>query len=500
MSSAAPKPFSASSSVGSGFPPMSSAAPTPFSAFSTKKPDSSSGGAAFPPMSAAAPKPFGAAATKKEEEKKSTNATSSSSSASIPSMSATSMKHFSDSSAPVPSYSVSSSWEKQLWGQVTQFSEVLQNTKRFSTILKTSVVSTDFGAKIEEGVMNCQENLSHSEKFNSQYSEARELLVHLLSVQDDLRRQCEQSLAAIADRSSKKSLTVTARKEPLDSESQYKRQKILAKSHKVQDLLETTKQCLLLNKGMFSFPLNQHQAILRPSEYFNQMSSPMPPARRQSSQSANSTVFKSLTDQYDRARNIHALSESLGQAVDRLSSSTPRRARTHHQTPDSRAKKASSLTSIRKSISPLPTKHLGPMLSAKAQQSQSTSITEHNDLLRSIAGDLSRRDRDPKSFHLANRMMASSNSIPDWKSKGKSELMPSSRKQKANAVSLSTASPVVKTLFSSPIAGSQTRKQWSTKTSATTSMLQVKIPSNLKEISASDAAKSALCKCKLSFF
>ena len=482
---------------------MSNAAPTPFSAFGTKKPESSSGGAAFPPMSAAAPKPFGAAASAKEEKKTTTAPSSSSAAAAaFPPMSSAAPKPFSASSSSVASVSVksylaSSTWEKQLWGQVARFSKITSDTKRLSSNLKTSVVSAAFGSQIEEGSFHCQENLSHAENISGQHSEYRDLLVHLLSIQDDLRRQCEQSLGALTDRSSKKSLTATARKEPLDSGSQYKRQKILSKSHKVQYLLETTKQSLLLNKDMFSFPPNQRQAILRPSEYFNQLSSPQLPARRQSSQAANSIVFKSLTGQYERARNVLSLSESLQQAVDRLSSSTPRRARSL-QTPDSRAKKVIAFTSNRKSISPLPTKHLGPMLSSKPEQSKSTSITDRHALLRSIAGDLSHRDKGPKSFHLANRMMTSSDSIPDWKSKGKCELMPSSRKQNCNTAGFSIASPVVKTLFSSPIAQSQTRQQWNTQTSATTSMLQVNMPSSLKEISASDAAKSALCKFQLS--
>jgi hypothetical protein len=424
-------------------------------------------------MSFAAPKPFGGEATKNEISSKPSSTSS---------------------VATTFSYTVSTVFEKQLWEQVTQFSKLTNGTNNLQTNIKSAVVTHEFETEIKDVAFNCQEQFSYTDIINSQYSDIRERLVQLVSVQDDLARQQKESQVAINDQIAQKSLTMTARKEPLDAESQMKRNLILSKCLKVQNLIETLEECISLNRDIFIFSSNQHQEPLRPSVYFNQISSPKQPPRRQTSQSANNALFKSLTGQYDKARDIHAVSESLQRSVTRLSES---RQTSRRQTPVSQHTRSPIVTSARKSISPLPTKNIASLLSSKSKPPKISSVSESNALLRCIAGDLS-LPSVPKSFYLANRMTtANSVAIPEWRSKGKNELLTSSRAKDTKSSEISRTShtsPVVKTLFSSPIAGSQPRSQWSMQANTASSSLKVNIPTSLKEVHVSDAAKIALTK------
>eukprot|EP00804_Cyclotella_cryptica_P018819 CCRYP_018694-RF/>CCRYP_018694-RF protein AED:0.08 eAED:0.23 QI:0/0.28/0.25/1/0.57/0.62/8/398/3234 len=540
MSASAPKPFSSSAaSSGSGFPHMSASSPTPFSSFGAKEEASasSSTSSSFPPMSAIAPKPFGSAASapKKEEESK-----PASSGAAFPPMSASAPKPFSSSAAssgsgfphmsassPTPfssfgakeeasasssmsssfppihstkaiwekqaapsaivsisSYVVFSNYEKQLWEQVSQFRNSLYDARCLPVNPKTSIIES----KIEKVTHHCQERISFADQLSELNADIRNRLVYLFSVEDDLLRQHKAAKNSINDQISKKDHSFTARNEPLDAEAEMKRRGILSKCIDVQNLLLMTKQCLSLNTEIFSSSSNHHQEPLRPSEYFNQWSFPKPSSRRQTSLTANNAIFRSLTAQYDRARDLHSSSETLQQSVSSLSESAKHSARL---TPVSRTKRAPTSASVRRSISPLPTKHFVSSLNKKTPSTIS-SIVGQNSLMRDIISALqSHPCNSAKLFYLAKRRSSTrSIGIPDWKSKGKNELMPSSRPPATKVVH--NTSPVAKTLFSSPIAGRKARAEWSTKSASASSTLQFNIPKNLQEINVTDAAKAAL--------
>lgn len=381
-------------------------------------------------------------------------------------------------------------YEKQLWEQVAEFSKLTSDASSLQSDIRTAVVAPELEEKISELLSRCQEKLSHVNNIHIDKSDDQERLIHLLGVQDDLCRQHQQARNAIHDQSSKESFSMAARKEPLDAVSQSSRRRILSKCCNVQRLLESSEQCLSLNKYLFG---SQHRAPLRPSEYFNQLTNSSPIIRHPS-QSANNAIFKSLKGQYDRTLNIDTLSKTLQQSVTRLSESHPHRLN-RHQTTESQVKRASAVISGRKSISPLPTKHITSLFSSQKTKPMTPSSMEYNSLLRRIADDLSHsaQDRGVKIFHLANRKPYSSTGVSDWKSKGKNELLPSTRKKEHIMERKQNSSPVVKTLFSSPIAGTQSRPQWSTQSNvAPSGKLVVNIPTSLKEIHASDAAKTAL--------
>eukprot|EP00804_Cyclotella_cryptica_P018822 CCRYP_018694-RB/>CCRYP_018694-RB protein AED:0.13 eAED:0.13 QI:0/0.4/0.5/1/0.6/0.5/6/398/2810 len=473
-SASAAKPFSSSAaSPGSGFPHMSASSPTPFSSFGAKKEASASSSmsSSFPPMSAIAPKPFGSAAS------------------AFPKPFSMSIINQEKQAAPsaivsISSYVVFSNYEKQLWEQVSQFRNSLYDARCLPVNPKTSIIES----KIEKVTHHCQERISFADQLSELNADIRNRLVYLFSVEDDLLRQHKAAKNSINDQISKKDHSFTARNEPLDAEAEMKRRGILSKCIDVQNLLLMTKQCLSLNTEIFSSSSNHHQEPLRPSEYFNQWSFPKPSSRRQTSLTANNAIFRSLTAQYDRARDLHSSSETLQQSVSSLSESAKHSARL---TPVSRTKRAPTSASVRRSISPLPTKHFVSSLNKKTPSTIS-SIVGQNSLMRDIISALqSHPCNSAKLFYLAKRRSSTrSIGIPDWKSKGKNELMPSSRPPATKVVH--NTSPVAKTLFSSPIAGRKARAEWSTKSASASSTLQFNIPKNLQEINVTDAAKAAL--------
>jgi hypothetical protein len=377
-------------------------------------------------------------------------------------------------------YTVTSKYEKQLWEQVAQFSKLTRDAKNLQSELKNAVISPELESEIKQAASKCQEHLSNANNFSQQHSDAKERLVYLLSVHDDLNRQNKVSMNSINDQVEKKSLTLVARKEPLDADSQLRRQNILSKCHKVQSLLETSEQCLSLNKEVFT--LSSKQKPIRPSEYFNQISSPKPSGHRQTVQSANSAILLTLKQQYEKCQDMSSRSETMKQSVTRLSDHP-----NHRQVPDSSVKKTRRITSARKSISPLPTKHIASLLSS-TKKSKAVSTLESHNVLRSFANEVS-QNHCCKSHHLRT---ASSRPapIPDWRSKGKNELLPNSRKQEMH-VTNQQSSPVVRSLFSSPVASSH---RWNSPSTQSSTALQINIPTNLKEINSADAAKSALAK------
>jgi hypothetical protein len=397
-------------------------------------------------------------------------------------------------SVSISSYMASSKYEKQLWEQVSQFRYLFRDSHCLRGHPKNSFISSQFEAEIENVARNCQEKISIAHQLSELNADIRNRLFHLFSVEDDLLRQHKAAKNSIDDQTSKKDHSLSARNEPLDAETEMKRRGIVNKCNAVQNLLVTTKQCLLLNTEIFSLSSNHHQEPLRPSEYFNQWSSPKPSTHRQTSLTANNTIFKSLTGQYDRARDLHTSSETLQQSVTSLSESAKYSRRS---TPVSRTRRAPTFASARKSISPLPTKHISSSLNKKSPGIIS-SIVGQNSLMRGMPSAVSRTiyySSPAKSFYLANRRSSThSDVVPDWKSKGKNELVSSSRLHVTKVVQYT--SPVVKTLFSSPIAGTKARPEWSTKSQCASSTLQINIPKNLQEINATDAAKAALGELK----
>merc|ERR1711957_340783 len=85
---------------------------------------------------------------------------------------------------------------------------------------------------------------------------------------------------------------------------------------------------------------------------------------------------------------------------------------------------------------------------------------------------------------------STSQAIPDWRSKGKNELLSNS---KAVLTPRPLAvSPVVKTLF--PVTETKARPDWNTTSEAENVLLRVNIPQKLNQINHADAAKTALAK------
>jgi len=389
-------------------------------------------------------------------------------------------------------FSVSSQYEATLWDQVYRFLVKYSFVKDIRQHVK-GCISADLEADIETLVNKYQEQISNATFFEEQNADIKERLVYLFSVQDDLDRQKREAYTAIEEQTSKKTSSLLARKEPLNAECELQRRNIVAKCHEVQNLLSMVESRLSLNKEIFSCAADSHGDTLRPSYYFDQWSSSKPVGRTQTSKTATNAMFKSLTGGYDRVRELQSVVDSLSQKSISMSEAN---ASNKSCGSTSAAKRKSRLVSSHKNMSPLPRKILtSPLAAKRLTQKDNKSFMKRQSLLRSIASDLFNKVHASKDFSLANRgSSAKGVPIPDWKSKGQNQLLPISRPQESRIVSKSAASPVAKTLFSSPLAGAKARPEWSIASERDTALLKVNIPQKLNEIDASDAAKSALAK------
>ena len=500
-------------SSGAAFPPMSNAAPK--NPFSASKPSSSSSAAAFPPMSKSAPKPFGVGTTKNDADTTKSKTTT----ASFPPMSATSPKPFGGIGSttstvapattttnnplknekkkeqPAQTFSVSSEYEAELWQQVSKFHEKTTMAKKLQQEVN-SCIPSDLQEDIDSLVSTYQEKLSNSELFKSQNTNIQKRLLQLFSIQDDLTRQKKQSHIAIKEQTSDQPSSNLVSKEPLDAESEKKRRAIVSKCNKVQSLISTVEDRLSMNKEIFSCS-TEAQDEVRPSDYFNQWSrSPPPKSRKQTAKGATTFLLKSLTTGYDKVRDFDSFSQHISEQATQLKES--QESKNQGTANKSVAKRTTIKTRLgsRTIISPRPTSHLRSPLTRRSKPgtTNETSILERHKCLRQMNNTLFNDDRTAKTFYLRGQMgNANQSAMPDWRSKGKNELLSTSKATMTNLVPKlnTTSSAVAKTLFSSPMAGTTARSDW---TSGDQGLLKINIPQQLKQINHADAAKEALSK------
>jgi len=396
---------------------------------------------------------------------------------------------------PAQNFSVSSEYEAELWQQVSKFHEKTTMAKKLQQEVR-SCIPSDLQEDIDSLVSTYQEKLSNSELFKSQNTDIQKRLLQLFSIQDDLTRQKKQSHIAIKEQMSGQPSSNPVTKEPLDAESEKKRRAIVSKCNKVQSLISTVEDRLSMNKEIFSCSIETQDEI-RPSDYFNQWSrSPPPKSRTQTAKGATTFLFKSLTTGYDKVRDFDSFAQHISEQATQLKES--QESKNQGTVNKSVAKRTTIKTRLgsRTIISPRPTSHLRSPLTRRSKPgtTNETSILERHKCLRQMNNTLSNDDRTAKTFYLRGQMgNANQSTIPDWRSKGKNELLSTSKATTTNLVpKLNTTSPAVaKTLFSSPMAGTTARSDW---TSGDQGLLKINIPQQLKQINHADAAKEALSK------
>jgi len=429
-----------------------------------------------------APKPFGAFSNVSKNALKTLTATSSS---------GTSFAV--QQEQPNLIFSVSSRYEGELWDQVNRFSTMTSNAKELQSEAALLCATSDLGNDIEKMANKYREKISNAGHFKDHNKAIHKRLHHLLSVQDDLDRQKKESNLAIKEQFTEQESSLNlARKEPLDAESEKMRRAIVSKCHQVQNLISTVESRLTLNKEIFSCSAGNQQDTLRASDYFNQRSQPV--GRQQTTKGATHALFKSLTSAYDRVRDFSKDVDYLSDEALRLYESQDN---STQELPQSCVKRIKNKSGLRKNISPRPTSHLTSPLTNRRKpplSSMPTSLLQRQNSLRRLAKELSGETgggSSPKTFFLRGQMIpqgSSASLIPDWRSKGKNELY---KAEQTSIVPQSLAvSPVVKTLFSSPISGTKARSDWNT----TSACLRVNIPQKLRQVDVADAAKVALAK------
>jgi len=550
MSVAAPtnpfsKPVEKKSGSSSAFPPMATKAPTPFSASSSagvtsgpKKP-SSSNSSAFPSMPKTAPSnPFSGRGygsstfsfgAKAEKPSSSDDAASNSPQLSFDSKpsSASAFPHVSTSaskfglfssvqktpkdnfaksnqnatvnvpSEPVQadkSYSAASAYEAELWTQVKLFSQQLQAVRNLQSEAK-SCMSSDLAKEIDSLVTKYQEKLAQADFDDSEQAATNQRIVQLFSIQDNLNRQRNESSATIKEQTSDHGATADAKREPLDSVSEKQRRAIALKFRRLDRLQKTAETFGALNGEIFE---RENSNIIRPSEFLRSRKSSSRPFRHQTSKSANMALLKALKEGYDDVQELSRFVETISHNQMNLTGSLPDYPRTAEKTSVTRltTRTRASVSHIsprpNKITSPLLGRKKAPSISVKGQSpSSSSSLLRRHKLMRGV-GKEQCGACNAKTFQLRDQSVTLRKpNIPDWRSKGKNELFCSS-----NLVTETRLDPrpspsaVVKTLFSSPIAGSP-RTEWNNRDPTP---LKVNVPQKLKTVRAEDAAAAALAK------
>ena len=387
---------------------------------------------------------------------------------------------------PKKTYSVSSGYEAELWRQVTLFCKATTAVKEL--LCDASVcIESDLATSIERMVDKYQEKISKASRSEEENSNLQQRLVHLLSVQDDLEKQKRETTIALEEQTSDNAPKNIARKEPLDADSEWKRRRIVYKCREIRNLISIVDTRLALNKELFSF-----FGDIKRDEVQSEMVSL---SLSKTTQSATRALFMSLTSGYEHVRDFDSFVKILLEKTTTLSSSYKA---TQGQPPRSgkKVRVRSRGAFSRRTISPLHTSHLTSPLMKKMDPTKTQSIIKRNSLLRQAASSLSSNGScSSNTFYLRERMITQSSAanqgnIPDWKSKGRSELFSTSKLSKpgSSTPKPATTTPVAKALFASPLAGTKARPEWNTDEP----LLKVKIPQKLKQIDSTEAAKTAL--------
>ncbi len=390
---------------------------------------------------------------------------------------------------PKKTYSVSSGYEAELWRQVSLFCKATEAVKEFSRGASVCIDS-DLATSIERMINKYQEKISNATRSEEENADVQRRLVHLLSVQDDLEKQKKETNSALEEQTSDDAPKNIARKEPLDAESEWKRRKIVYKCREIQNLMSIVDTRLALNREIFSF--------FDDIEEDEDKSGAVSLSLSKTTQSATRALFMSLTSGYEHVRDFDSFVKILLEKTATLSSSY----KAIHGQPQRSAKKVKIRSRggfSRRIISPLPTSHLtSPLMKKKDPSKPKSSTIKRNSLLRQAASSLSSNGTcSTNTFYLRERLVSQSSTaksqgnIPDWKSKGRSELFSTSKlssKPESSTPKPTVMTPVAKALFASPLASTKARPEWNTNEP----LLKVEIPQKLKQIDTTVAAKTAL--------
>lgn len=393
----------------------------------------------------------------------------------------------SSSASPKKTYSVSSGYEAELWRQVTLFCKATAAVKEFSRDASVCI-EPDLATSIERMVNKYQEKISNTSRSEEENADLQQRLVHLLSVQDDLEKQKKETNTALEEQASDNAPKNIARKEPLDADSEWKRRKIVYKCREIQNLISIVDTRLALNKEIFSFFDDIKEDELQSETVSLTLS--------KTKQSATRALFMSLTSGYEHVRDFDSFVKMLLEKTTALSSSY--KATQGHPSRSAKKVRVRSRGGFsRRTISPLPTSHLtSPLMKTRDPSKTQSSIIKRNAMLRQAASSLSTNGScSSNTFYLRERLITQSSAanqgnIPDWKSKGRSELFSTSKLSKpgSSTPKPATAMPVAKALFASPLAGTTARPGWN----IDEPLLKVEIPQKLKQIDTNEAAKTAL--------
>eukprot|EP00978_Attheya_sp_CCMP212_P039637 scaffold207977_cov55-Attheya_sp.AAC.1 len=530
IASTAPTPFIGSGKLAapapSGYPPLSSNAPTPFSSsVSQAEPRPSFGSIStnYPPISSTAPTPFGGLTKKPSASKapipvnaiSNTNTFSVNSPASNPlrkSATNTASSTLSKLESPKEKeYIASSEYEARLW-------DVVQNMRRVQEEISSRTKQSHnddeknncFVNDISKLVETLEKLKAYARKLSSNLEEQKDGGILLLSRKVDIQRQTAESRRLIDQQTGTRDRNVshadTARKQPLDAESENTRRSLASKATGTQRAIATAQDRLRLMQRMF-----EHEKLRSGDTHFSthltQTSMARHPGDDDSARrTANVTLFNSLKKEFDLTRQFETESSSIEKKVKDLAEKKVKvesfKAGKRDDVDTDRLFLSPAKRGYGPRLKPVPLSFSSPLdAKHKARSLALTSVTDESEIrsqvqsaARCIMGSLNACPVTwiPCRPRFDEKPSVQSLGVPQkWRQAGGSQLMSpaDSIPGKRSSHVYETLSPSAKPTFSTP--SISLRSDWKIVSSG---KLSFPIPKNVKEVHASSVAEGALAR------
>jgi len=383
-----------------------------------------------------------------------------------------------------------------MWKCVNEFDESLDGIREIVKSLSDAKISkdnADLETKIERMIDTCDQIKSTSMTFDEKVKGQSERALFLLSRKDDLERQVDEAKRLINEQRDRESGN-TLGDQPLDAETEKLRRKLGACAVETQHSIAHVKTRLCLLIDVFE------SSEKKPKRSAYPFGSPrQTPSRQKKAQMAlKSGVLRGYERAQQLSKTADSLQEQVKEAADEIASSKP---------------SSSSARKSRTRIAPLPVTFTSPSAKKKSQskvnQQAKAGIVQRQAAVENAIRALGQAQDSLHVKKFRHRGIIGSDAgetrqaiAGDWRSKGAtSQLMssvctPLPKMGALTSVSTPPASMPPRSLFTPPpTSAGKGRSDWDVTIDLDQSRfetLQVKMPSTVRTVAASDAARKAL--------
>jgi len=405
-----------------------------------------------------------------------------------------------------------SRYEAQMWKAVSEFQQSLRSLRgpKSDCFLDNKAASTEFESNVEEVVTGSEKIRSDSMLMDEQVREFKRKAILLLGKRDDIERQIRESRRLIDEQRGERidADGNLAKDQPLDAESEKTRHSIAAKAVLAQKAHRDMQERVRLVEKLFDVTVEK-----RSSQSFldrigrSGYSPPRRSRKEDAAMEANKALFDALKKSFERTGHVEASLKQLRGKINELRDNKGTSLSGKTQTPKAVGSGQRTPGNRRARIAPLPLKFASP-LASKKQSAQvpppdPKEISRYHSSVENAVRTL-RESVPVKKFsrrHLVvtnSRRPRGSEGVTNWRSRGRSQLMRSDVISQATSRGTGFQSPPTsaskRSLFALPPSGTR-QAEWdvvSTEDQAKLDAFSLQLPTKVKLIDASKAAREAL--------